>query len=313
MSVVAACSLINGILMGADCRVTFRQPGREDILVDNCQKLFTVGESSVVGFVGAVPLASSILLSLCEQERRHRTDAVSLHNWFPRLCRFKYRAHADDNQRVTFLVGSTIPGHGNIVERQAVVDLANYMFFSPNRKAKTLFYDASIIALLNTPPHVKYIGIPVPRNLLYRLDSPDFMPRRLMPLRFVAVGSGERLMEKIAGVREMIFAAFTGNYHMESFWFANAMESYMQSVDEKTVGGLFPMAKLEYGRVMRLGQCSEGYFPGGYHIRLEPTDDGSWIQRNVVTGKEIPLVPPWEINPPARNMTFDDFRYGMFG
>jgi hypothetical protein len=151
--------------MGADCRVTFRQPGREDVLVDNCQKLLTVGELRVIGFVGAVPLASSILLALFEQERRRRTDAVSLHNWFPRLCRFKYRARVDNTQRVTFLVGSTIPDHGNIIERQAVVDLVNYMLFSPNRKAKTLFYDAGIIALLNTPPHAKYIGIPVPRNL----------------------------------------------------------------------------------------------------------------------------------------------------
>jgi hypothetical protein len=33
MSVVAACSLINGIIMGADCRVTFREHGRKDLVL----------------------------------------------------------------------------------------------------------------------------------------------------------------------------------------------------------------------------------------------------------------------------------------
>jgi hypothetical protein len=45
--------------MGADCRVTFRQSGREEVFTDNCIKLFEIGESSVIGFVGFLPLASA--------------------------------------------------------------------------------------------------------------------------------------------------------------------------------------------------------------------------------------------------------------
>jgi hypothetical protein len=134
-----------------------------------------------------------------------------------------------------------------------------------------------------------------------------------MPLHFVAIGSGEKLKEKVASIREMIFAAHVGNYHMESMWLGTAMESYLKDVDEKTVGGLFPMVKLEWGCVMRLGQNSKGFFPGGYEIRLEPMSDGSWVQKNLVTGKEIPLLPPWEIKVPATSITFDDVRYGIFG
>jgi hypothetical protein len=111
----------------------------------------------------------------------------------------------------------------------------------------------------------------------------------------------------------MIFAAHVGNYHMEAMWLCTAMDSFLKEVDEQTVGGLFPMMKLEWGGVMRLGQNSKGYFPGGYDIRLEPLEDGSWVQKNLVTGKEISLIPPWEIEEPSRSMKFDDFRYGMFG
>src|SRR6266576_4595178 len=90
MSVVAACSLLEGILMGADCRVTFRQPGREDIFVDNCLKLFEIGGSSAIGFVGLLPLASQMLRAMLKQVPNHRTDPVSLHAWLPRLFRHEY-------------------------------------------------------------------------------------------------------------------------------------------------------------------------------------------------------------------------------
>jgi len=314
MSVVAACSLLEGILIGADCRVTFRQPGREDIFVDNCLKLFEIGGSSAIGFVGFVPLASQMLRTMLSQMPNHRTDPVSLHDWLPRLFRYEFSKFSQTPKaQISFLVGSTIPSHGNIIERQAVVDLVNYMFFSKDRKIKSGWFDAKIIGLLNTPQDAELIGIQAPRNLLYRLDSPDFIPRRYMPLKFVAIGSGEKLKEKIASIREMIFAAHVGNYHMEAMWLCTAMESFLKEVDEQTVGGLFPMMKLEWGRVMRLGQNSKGYFPGGYDIRLEPMEDGSWVQKNLVTGKEIFLIPPWEIEEPSRSMKFDDFRYGMFG
>jgi hypothetical protein len=258
-------------------------------------------------------MASQLLGAMFKQAPAHRIDPISLHNWLPRLFRYEYARLRCADLPVSFLVGSTIPSHGNIIERQAVVDLANYMFFSPDRKAKTMWFDAVIAQLLSTPPNAKLIGIEVPRNLLYRLDSPEFKPQRYMPLRYIAIGSGAKLTEKIAGLREMIFASHVGNYHMEAMWLQTAMESFLKEVDEKTVGGLFPMMKLEYGGVMCLGQNSKGYFPGGYDIRLEPTPDGSWIQKNLATGKEIPLVPPWETRMATKDMKFDDVRYGIFG
>ena len=149
MSVVAACSLLEGILMGADCRVTFRQPGREDIFVDNCLKLFDIGGSSAIGFVGLLPLASQMLRAMFKQLPNHRADPVSLHNWLPRLFRYEYAKFAQSPKaQISFLVGSTIPSHGNVVERQAVVDLVNYMFFSKDRKIKSGWFDAKIIGLL---------------------------------------------------------------------------------------------------------------------------------------------------------------------
>ncbi len=313
MSVIAACSLMDGIIMGADCRVTFREPGREDIYIDNCLKLFVVGGSTVIGFVGSLHTASQLLRTLFKQVPNHRNDPVSLYQWLPRLFRYEYAKVKPPNLPVSFLIGSTIPGHGNIIERQAVVDLANYMFFSPDRKVKANWCDTKLVRLLSAPAEATLIGIDTPFNLLYRLESPEFKPRSYMPLRYVAIGSGEKLKDKIEGLRDMIFASDVGNCHMEAMWLGTAMESFLKQVDEKTVGGLFPMMKLEYGGVRWLGQSSKGHFPGGYDIKLEPTAYGSWIQKNLVTGKEIPLVPPWDVKLPAESMKFDDVRYGIFG
>jgi len=249
MSVVAACSLLEGILMGADCRVAFRQPGCEEVFIDNCLKLFEIGESSAIGFVGSLPLASQIVRALFKQAPNRRTDPVSLHNWLPRLFRFECAKFSQfPRVQVSYLVASTIPSHGNIIERQAAVDLLNYMFFSTDRKTKSGWFDAKLISLLNTPQDAKWIGIPAPRNLLYRLDSRDFTRRRYMPLNFVAIGSGEKIKEKIANIREMIFAAHVGNYHMEMIWLGTAMETYLKEVDEKTVGGPVPDDETGLGR-----------------------------------------------------------------
>jgi hypothetical protein len=134
-----------------------------------------------------------------------------------------------------------------------------------------------------------------------------------MPLHFVAIGSGEKLKEKVASIREMIFAAPRWQLPHGVDVARDCYGELFERCDEKTVGGLFPMVKLEWGCVMRLGQNSKGFFPGGYEIRLEPMSDGSWVQKNLVTGKEIPLLPPWEIKVPATSITFDDVRYGIFG
>jgi hypothetical protein len=39
MSVVAGCSLFDGLLIGADCRVTVTKQGKPEIYTDRCQKL----------------------------------------------------------------------------------------------------------------------------------------------------------------------------------------------------------------------------------------------------------------------------------
>jgi integrase len=52
MSVVAGCSLFDGALLAADCRITFQVSPNRFFYTDNAQKLFTLTSRLSIGFVG---------------------------------------------------------------------------------------------------------------------------------------------------------------------------------------------------------------------------------------------------------------------
>jgi hypothetical protein len=315
MSVVAACSLFDGILLGADCRVTFRPPNRPEVFVDNCQKIFAIGPNSALGFVGSLEAAARILGSLCDNLDRRRSDGLSLLQWLPRLCRHEYPKVVPSGAQVDFLVASTVPGRLNFVRRQDAWDLLNYIGFG-DRRFKTNWFDAKLARIVMAPPETErvYLG-GTACNLLYLLRSPRFEPQFFRTLQHVAIGSGHDLRQDVHRLRDMIFASDCGNVHMEANWFQDAMQSFVRRRDEATVGGMFPMVKVRQHEVLALGSGSEGLFPGGHNVRLTYEESGSWIQRNLLTGKEIALIPPWDIvlnSRPGCSITFDDIRGGAF-
>jgi hypothetical protein len=79
MSVVAGCSLFNGVLLAADCRATIRVQNKPDIHSDNVLKVFALLPHTAIGFVGDIDIASFLLQCLLTKLRkRRRNDPISL-------------------------------------------------------------------------------------------------------------------------------------------------------------------------------------------------------------------------------------------
>jgi len=307
MSVVAGCSLLDGILLGADCRITFKEGARETHR-DTVQKLIILNSQSAIGFVGDLNVARNLLVKMVQQgERRTRVDPVSLGGWLPRLFRRLY-ANLHTTRRVSFVVGSVIPGRPNFVERESVLNILRRNAFG-NPRARRSTMPAIFYGALQT--QAKYVAIEgSPTGLLYVMDSPHFLPRFYKPLEYAAVGSGEGVIVNIARAHDMIIAG-PALEHGEAMWLTMAMQDFMTEKNLSTVGGMFTLIKLTSQGLIPL-EWRTGQVPDGTLYELA-FDDGRWIQRNITTGKEIKLSLPWEVDLNDREEhTFDELRYRTF-
>src|ERR1035437_927096 len=90
MSVVAGVSLLDGVLIGADCRMTFSQSGRKTYR-DIVQKIIAIGPYTVLGFVASsVPLAAKLLKGMMDA-RAERKDTLEFKEWLPRYFKHAYK------------------------------------------------------------------------------------------------------------------------------------------------------------------------------------------------------------------------------
>lgn len=311
MSVVAGCSLFDGVLLAADCRVTIQRLGYPDVHLDCAQKIFPLTPNTVLGFVGSVEAASLLLREMWRQLRkRQRQDAISLAAWLPRFFRSAYRQSQAklDSKQIAFMVASAVRGRPNAVEREAVVKLVNHIGFGLGVMQRSWMPDI-LVRILQTDPKYQFVRIPgTSMGMLYVMESPLFEPQPVPPLHFTAIGSGEGSMVKIADYHDMIVAGQPGNTFMESTFFRTAISDFLEESELASIGGLLPMAKVTGDGVEALGFGFE-MLDGGIKIGLVFDQSSKrWIQRNSTTGKEIPLLYPWEIPlTETKSKTFNDF------
>src|SRR5208282_4176151 len=109
--VVAGCSMLDGVILGADSRVTFQTQGT---CRDTLQKLIFITNHTVLGFVGDITTAAHLLKSV-RKAQGERRNAVILRHWLPRLFAYEF-ARLSNAAAVTFMVGSVIPGRPNVIE-----------------------------------------------------------------------------------------------------------------------------------------------------------------------------------------------------
>lgn len=315
MSVVAGCSLLDGVLLVADCRATIQLPNMPDIHSDNVLKVIAISPDTAIGFVGDIEVASFLLQCLLiGLAKRKKTDPISLSSWVPRLFRYKYKMYTSKkkgNRTVVFMIASVLKDHRNIVRRKAVVDLVKYIMFGHSPVNRNYIPDF-LVQFLKIPDKYEWIEIPnTCRSLLYTLASPNFEKKFYAPLQYTAIGSGESCLEQIERYHDTLFALNPGNSFVESSQFRQIVQNFIDEKCIRSVGGLYPVIKITGRGIEHLGECTE--IPvGGTKIDLS-FQGGRWIQRNVTEGKEIPIIMPWELTKrkSLKPLEFDDLSDAM--
>jgi hypothetical protein len=322
MSVIAGCSLFNGVILLADCRVTVKRQGNQDIYCDNAQKLFQLTPTTALGFVGDLETATPIIRELhkqinlsIKQNKNSRLHPLQISKWLPRYFRSSYNqlAKRKNVRRVNFMAGSVILNRGNVIERSKVVEIME-RFRLGKLSAQRNWMPNILVQIMKTPGNSsKHVILSdIPSNLLYYMQSPDFIPQHLNPLEYAAIGSGENTVIEIDKNVDWIFAGDVGNSFFEGSALRQTVSSFVGRNSITSVGGMYPAIKINRQGAEFLGYSST--IPvGGTKFELGINSDGRWFQKNHTTGKEIKLLFPWEIEPEKlkNDERFDDLQEAL--
>jgi hypothetical protein len=301
MSVVAGCSLLDGLILGADSRVSFAAEGTYS---DTLQKLVFLTDHTVLGFAGDVSTAVHLLKSM-RRAQGERRNAVILRQWLPRLFAYEF-ARFPDARAVTFMVGSVIPSRPNVIRKAAAAQaVLNAVRSRPSGSingispifARVMNFPAERVYLLNRP-----------QGLLYTMRSPDFSARRYEPLSAVAIGSGSGLQEKMLEVSDQLFFGTVPNDDVN--WLGRSMNHFLRANNVGSVGGSFTIAKITSAGIVPMSRTTVLINERVAYELIYERD--RWVQRNRTTGEEIRLCLPWELDQTIRaDHRFDDLRPAM--
>jgi len=309
MSIVAGCSLFDGVLLAADCRATIKYPNRPDLYSDNVLKVMAIHPNTAIAFVGDITIASHLLRALLVGiKNRTRKDPITLSHWLSRFFKYEYQRFASrfGERTVIFMIASVIKGRPNVVERKAVEELVKYIGFGHSPIQRN-FMPGILIEIMKVPSEFRWVTIPgTCMGILYVLASPAFQIRAYRPLQFAAIGSGESSIEEITRYQDAILALEPGNSFVESSQFRQVIQHFIDERKIESVGGLYPVLKVTGKGVEHITMSTE--IPvGGTRIELA-FEGGRWIQKNLSTGKQIPVLMPWEFvkNGTVKAQTFND-------
>ena len=290
MSVVAGVSLLDGVLIGADCRITC-----DDTVTtyrDELQKLIPVGSHSAVGLTGDIRTAGELLLKI-KGAQQGRFETVELEQWLPRFLEHEF-PKLKKPEPVTFLVASVIPSRLNIVPK-ADITKAVFDAFASQERGQVKYLSSTFSDVVNAPNDliaVEGSG----EGHLFAIQSPKFTPVRVKPMRSIAIGSGGKMQQQLVELGDKIhFDSFGEN--KDVFWFRRALDHYLRVSEERSVGGMFLIIKIDARHGMR-------WFP---HTCVDITNNDSfelmqqgtehrWVQRKLSTGEAIELLLPWEVD-----------------
>lgn len=310
MSVIAGCSLFNGVMLISDCRGTLQWPGKKNIYIDNVQKIFPLSPTSAISFVGDINIASKIIhdaLNFLEKTiSSTRIHPICLLNWFPRYLRYSYRKYKKGNEDVIFMVASIVPDRPNIIERAKVVALME-RFRLGKLSMQRNWLPGLLVNILKAKSDYVILS-DCPCGLIYSLRPPDFNPTFIKPLEFHAIGSGEGSIREIDYYADWIFSGDIGNDFIEAMALRDAVSGFIEKNKIETVGGLYPCIKIDRNSFRLIGQSMTIPFDGA-KIELS-AKNGRWIQKNHETGKEIEIKLPWNINfsKYKESQTFNDLK-----
>lgn len=313
MTVIAAVSLLDGVMLMADSRVTVSRRGRRPYFCDIAQKIMPVTANLALAFSGDVRAAGMLMPALLRHARlRRRHDTVSLLQWLPRFMKETYRrmqAKPRDGRpygEVQFIVAGVIPDRTNVVERARVGELVRRAV-SPESVSPRNWMPDSVMQILLRPAEENRVPIPgAPAVVLGVMRSPHFKLNFVDPLACVAIGSGHGAAVEMERAADWILT--NGSDLGVKMGLESAVQDFVAQNDIDSVGGMYPCVKIDRRGLAFLGGSHK--FPL-YELALNAdATTGGWVQRNLTTGKSQRLLWPWEImrSLPTSSMRFDDYR-----
>lgn len=313
MTVIAAASLFDGVMIMADCRVTIRQRFRRDLHCDIAQKLFPLSSSAAIGYAGDVRAAAMLLPTIGRHlRRRPRRDPVSIARWLPRILRTTYgRMQAQRSgakyEAIHFIFAATVHSRPNVVSRARVGELV-MSAVSEGSTLRTATMPDLPMRILMMPAEATGVVIRgTPSVMLGVLRSPRFEPEWSPSLSCIAIGSGGGARSDLERDAGWILTA--NNDLMAQMGLEGAIHDYAVQNEIETVGGMYPCLRLGRNGLSMLG--AHRSFPPDHEVALTyDRSTGRWQQVNVKTGKRQRLLWPWEIvsSLPRASQRFDDYR-----
>jgi hypothetical protein len=298
MSIVVGFSLMDGILLGADCRATYSDSGPRH--ADWVQRIIRLTDNTIIGFVGDIDTAGRLLKAATDQITSLPQDGERVNRWLPRLFRREFE-RCSSPRRVEFLVGSVIKGRPTVVTPSTLAEIRSCIGSDSVREG--------VASLLATPPGFHAVIPGQPPAMLSRLVSPNFKRCECKSLWFTPIGSGSSVENTLKTRWVNLLTAEPGDVHKEAGEMAGAMLAYFDQSGFDSVGGLVLMMK-----VTSTGVCLHGFVisrddASQTNLVEMRWENGRVIQRNLQTSKEVQLYLPWELRGigDARR-TFNDFR-----
>lgn len=217
MSVVAGCSLLDGVILGADCRVTFKGRGGPTHR-DTLQKLIFLTDHIAVGLTGDITTAAILLKAMLKVSGK-RSNPIVIRQWLPRFFKYEFGKLRNPGE-VQFMVGSVLPGRPNVIDKAKGAKMV-FDAFASRPSGGINGISPRFLQVMNVPTQSVTI-LDAPQGLLYTMKSPGFTVQSYDPFDMVAIGSGEGLKKKIIEVSDQIFFGTIPNSDIQ--WFGRSMK-----------------------------------------------------------------------------------------
>lgn len=269
MTLVYGQLYFQGIVLLADSRTTFVRSDRKIVaLQDNAQKIFRLAEHTFIAFSGDFEFANLILAFLYRNiEVNQRLNSLHyLFNKAPKILRYAYNILATEKKEkrpVSFMIAGM--DHNRPLRDKAGRPVGIHLF---DNKLLRISFPGFVIEDATHKNPILVMGSGEPAIEGNEDAFKDFQfGQPILPLVNYAAIIDERLKQK---VRELSI---------------------------NTVGGLFQIVTIDLGgSAFHPYQASSRPFSGKMDVELiiDP-DTGRYIQRNRTTGKEMPLLLPYEV------------------
>jgi hypothetical protein len=272
MTLVVAQELFQGIVIIADSRASIMKNGEYTPWKDNTQKIFRLYKHLFISFSGDIEFAGSIIGFLLRQvAQRPKIGNIHIfHNKGPKLIRYAYEFLSQKRgyyPPLEFIIAgmdftrpTKIKNEDGSVSNLAIFDKVLFKFSCPD-------FSTEEATVVGSPILVMGSGDPaIGEKEREALKKMQFDIRADLPLVFQA-----SVMEY--GIKEKI-----------------------KELGIKTVGGLFQMVTIDLN-----GSTFHQYKTKSSNHISDELDleliirNGRYIQRNLKTGKEIPLLIPPEV------------------